>query len=109
MSFVRQFHVLIVGALFLYVGIKRSDIAKPEISFKVLLGLGAIVTAFHLYRATTKESIAAAWVNLIHILLVGPLLMYIGWMGAETPRKFFELLMMLGFAAIGYHGYYMLK
>ncbi len=109
MSFVRQFHVLIVGALFLYVGIKRGDIPKPEITFKVLLGLGSIVTAFHLYRATTKESIAAAWVNLIHILLVGPLLMYIGWMGAETPRKFFELLMMLGFAAIGYHGYYMLS
>jgi hypothetical protein len=109
MSFVRQFHVLVVGILFLYVGIKRADIPKPEITFKVLLGLGAVVTAFHLYRATTKESFAAAWVNLIHILLVGPLLMYIGWMGAETPRKFFELLMMLGFASIGYHGYYVLQ
>lgn len=105
MSFVRQFHIIFVGALFLYVGIKRGDIPKPEIMFKVLLGLGAVVTVFHMYKAITNES---KWVNLIHILLVGPLLMYIGWNGAETPRKFFELLMMLGFAAIGYHGYYML-
>jgi hypothetical protein len=105
MSFVRQFHILFVGVLFLYVGIKRGDIPKPEIMFKVLLGLGAVVTAYHIYRAATKES---KWVNLIHILLVGPLLMYIGWNGADTPRKFFEMLMMLGFAAIGYHGYYML-
>jgi uncharacterized membrane protein YqhA len=109
MSFVRQFHVFIIGVLFLYVGIKRGDIPKPEITFKVLLGLGAVVTAFHMYRATTKDSIGAAWVNLIHVLLVGPLLMFIGWNGAETPRRFFELLMMLGFAAIGYHGYYMLS
>jgi hypothetical protein len=106
MSFVRQFHVLFVGALFLYVGTQRGDI--PKFMFPALLSLGAIITMFHLYKATTKESISAAWVNLIHILLVGPLLMYIGWTGAETPRKFFELLMMLGFAAIGYHGYYML-
>ena len=46
MSFIRQFHILFVGVLFLYVGIKRGDIPKPEITFKVLLGLGAIVTAF---------------------------------------------------------------
>jgi hypothetical protein len=49
------------------------------------------------------------WVNLIHILLVGPLLLYIGYNGEKTPRLYFELLLMLGFAAIGYHGYYMLE
>jgi hypothetical protein len=106
MSFVHQFHILFVGVLFLYVGIKRGNITKPEIMFKVLLGLGAVIVAYHTYKAIAKPS--NAWVNLIHILLVGPLLMYIGWNGAETPRKFFELLMMLGFAAIGYHGFNML-
>jgi hypothetical protein len=48
------------------------------------------------------------WVNLIHIILVGPLLIYIGYHGAKTSRLYFELLLMLGFAAIGYHGYYMI-
>ena len=50
----------------------------------------------------------AYWVNLIHILLVGPVLVYIGYNGEKTQRLYFELLLMLGFAAIGYHGYYML-
>jgi hypothetical protein len=72
--------------------------------YPVLLGLGAVIVAYHTYRAATKSS--NAWVNLIHVLLVGPLLMYIGWTGDQTPRKFFELLLMFGFAAIGYHGYY---
>jgi hypothetical protein len=49
------------------------------------------------------------WVNLIHILLVGPLLVYIGYNREKTARLYFELLMMLGFAAIGYHGYYLFE
>jgi hypothetical protein len=49
------------------------------------------------------------WVNLIHILLVGPLLVYIGYNSEKTHRLYFELLLMLGFAAIGYHGYYLLE
>ena len=52
-----------------------------------------------------KESI---WISLIHILLVGPLLIYIGYNAEKTSRKFFELLLMLGFASIGYHLYYLL-
>jgi hypothetical protein len=48
------------------------------------------------------------WVNLIHIILVGPLLVYIGYHGVKTARLYFELLMLLGFAAIGYHGYYII-
>ncbi len=104
MSLVRFFHILVVGSLFLYVGIKRTEI--PKFMYPVLLGLGAVIVAYHGYKATSKPS--NAWVNLIHVLLVGPLLMYIGWTGDQTPRKFFEILMMFGFAAIGYHGYYTL-
>lgn len=104
MFLVHFFHLLVVGSLFLYVGIKRTEI--PKFMYPVLLGLGAVIVAYHGYKAANKAS--GAWVNLIHILLVGPLLMYIGWAGDQTPRKFFEILLMLGFAAIGYHGYYML-
>ena len=48
------------------------------------------------------------WVSLIHIVLVGPLLVYIGYMKEETKIPYFKLLLMLGFASIGYHGYYLL-
>ena len=51
----------------------------------------------------------SAWVNYFHVLIVGPLLVYIGYKGLETSRKYFEMLLMLGMAAIGYHGYYLYK
>jgi len=103
MRLIYLFHVLIIGALFMYVGIKRTDI--PPLMFPLLLGLGAIIIPYHIYKAYFKKS---GWVNYIHIFLVGPLLMYIGYNAEKTERRFFELLLLLGFAAIGYHGYYIL-
>ena len=106
-SIVHLFHVLIIGSLFLYVGIQRTNI--PTFMFPLLLGLGVIVILYHIFKVYTYMKLGKGyWVNLIHILLVGPLLVYIGYNGEKTARLYFELLLMLGFAAIGYHGYYML-
>jgi hypothetical protein len=44
-------------------------------------------------------------VNLIHALWVGPLLLYIGIHKKETVRAAYELLLLTGFAALGYHLY----
>jgi len=104
--FVHLFHILIVGTLFLYVGIKRDKI--PVYMYPILLGLGIIIIFYHIYK--TYNYIKADkpyWVNLIHILLVGPILVYIGYNRENTKRKYFEILLMLGFASIGYHGYYL--
>jgi hypothetical protein len=49
-----------------------------------------------------------AWINYIHILIVGPLFVYIGLQKEETPRKVFEIMLMLAFASLGYHAYYLL-
>lgn len=107
-SIVSLFHILLVGPLFLYVGIKATGI--PKILFPILLGLGAFIMAYHFYLAYKKMSEGkSAWINYIHILIIGPLLVYIGYTGLNTSRKFFEILMMLGMAAIGYHGYYLVK
>jgi hypothetical protein len=106
-SIVHLFHILIIGSLFLYVGIERTNI--PTFMFPLLLGLGVIIILYHMFKVYTyMKQGKGYWVNLIHILLVGPLLLYIGYNGEKTARLYFELLLMLGFAAIGYHGYYML-
>jgi mannitol-specific phosphotransferase system IIBC component len=98
----------LVGPLFLYVGIEATTI--PQIMFPILLGLGAFVIAYHAYLAYKKTMEGkSAWVNYFHALIVGPLLVYIGYTGKETSRKFFEILLMLGMAAIGYHGFYLVK
>jgi hypothetical protein len=105
-AFVHLFHVLIVGGLFLYVGINREKI--PSFIFPVLFYLGIIIVFYHLYKVYGYLQLGKGiWVNLIHIILVGPLLVYIGYNRENTSRKYFELLLMLGFASIGYHLYYL--
>jgi len=37
------------------------------------------------------------------------LLIYIGYYKDKTQRLYFEILLMLGFASIGYHGYYLIQ
>ena len=104
-SIVHLFHILIIGGLFLYVGIQKTNI--PKFGFPILLGLGIIIILYHAFKAYSKMTKGKGyWVNLIHILLVGPLLLYIGYNEDKTARLYFELLLMLGFASIGYHGYY---
>lgn len=104
-AFVHLFHVLIVGTIFLYVGINREKIYKPL--FSILLFLGFVIIFYHLYKIFNAGK--GIWVNLIHVFIVGPLIIYIGYNGEKTTRKFFEILLMLGFASIGYHLYYLFK
>lgn len=106
-TLVNLFHILLVVPFFLYVGTQRIDI--PEIIFPVLLGLGVIVTLYHGYKAAMRYAAGSSmiWVNLIHALYLGPLLMYIGYKKQETPRYAFEVLLLFAFAAGGYHLYEM--
>jgi hypothetical protein len=78
--------------------------------FPVLLSLGIIVFGYHLFKTYVKSmENKNPWVNLIHIFAVAPILVYIGYYQTETPRFVFEILLMLGFAVIGYHGTYVLE
>lgn len=105
---VHLFHILIVGSLFLYVGIVRNKIYK--FMYPILLGLGIVIVVYHIFKVYNYiKTEKPYWVNLIHILLVGPLLVYIGYNGENTSRRYFEILLMLGFASIGYHGYYLVN
>ena len=106
--FVHLFHIIFVGGLFLYVGIMRET--NPKYIYPFLLGLGIFIVFYHLFKVYNYLSEGKSiWVNLIHIFIVGPLLVYIGYNRENNSRKYYELLLMLGFASIGYHGYYALK
>jgi hypothetical protein len=107
-TYVHLFHILFVGSLFLYVGISRTLI--PTQMYPILLALGLIIIFYHSFKVYNyiKQG-KGYWVNLIHIFIVGPLLVYIGYNKEKTARLYFELLLMLGFASIGYHGYYLFQ
>jgi hypothetical protein len=101
-------HVFIIGSLFLYVGLKRNAI--PKWLFSVLVGLGVIIGIYHAYKAYLRiTQNAMPWVNLIHIFGVAPLLVFIGYNQDKTPRYMYEILLLFGFASIGYHGLYLVE
>lgn len=107
-TFVSLFHVLIVSALFLYVGIVQKN--TPKMIFWIFLVTGTVIILYHsyeLYQHILDNK--SVWVNLLHIIAIGPILVYIGALGADTQRMWFEILLMLGFASFGYHGYYLVK
>ncbi len=101
------FHILIVAPLLLYIATKRDE--TPAWMFVLLGIMAATIAMYHGYKAYSKWMTGApgAWINYIHLFLVVPLLAYIAAWREGTPRRFFEMLMMLAFAALGYHGYYM--
>jgi uncharacterized membrane protein len=101
-------HLVAVGPLFLYVGFQRENV--PEAVFNGLGVLGLIVLFYHSYKAYLKlKDGKSAWVNWIHILLVAPLLLIIAYLKKDTDRRYFEMMLLLGFAAIGYHGLYLIR
>ena len=102
-------HLLVVVPLFLYVGFKRAE--TPQWLYLAILTIGLVILVYHGFRLVVrlKSRSGYAWVNAIHVALVAPMLLYIGWHKKETPRFAYELLLMLGFAAGGYHLFSLVK
>ena len=102
--YVHVAHILIFSTFLGYIGIEQAKM--PKYLYPVILSTGIIVIMYHIYKSIFKKD---AWINYIHILLVGPALVYVGFYKEETPRKAFELILMFAFASLGYHGYYLFK
>jgi hypothetical protein len=94
-------HIIILGPFLLYIGLGYP------ISPWIVIAVGCIVILYQSYKVVThylaNESV---WVNLFHVLVVGPALLAYGLTEERWSR---ELIFMLGFAAIGYHGYYLVR
>jgi hypothetical protein len=99
------FHIFVVVPFFLYVAFNRA--AVPSYIFTALLILGVGIGLYHGYKALRRYQVHSPflWVNLLHVLYVAPLMIYIGYNEKMTPRPAYELLAMVGFAALGYHLY----
>ncbi len=97
------FHIACIVPLLLFVGFKRAD--TPEWLYHVLFGLGILVVVYHGIKAMMRyySKSLVFWVNIIHVLLVGPLLIWIGYFGKKTQRPAYEMLLITGFGALGYH------
>ena len=100
---VHLLHLFILGPALLLVGTGATDNWVP---LPAIAAIGALITLYHVYRLYEKyRNGQPGWVSLVHILVVGPALIGYGLTGERWIR---EIVFMLGFAAIGYHGYYAL-
>ena len=103
------FHIFAVVPFFLYIALNRAN--TPYTVYKIAFVVGLVVTLYHGYKTILKFKAGSQslWVNLLHLLFVGPLLMYIGLNEQQTPRAAYELLAISGFGAGGYHIYHLIN
>jgi len=102
------FHIFAVVPFFLYIALNRAS--TTETVYRVAFVIGLVITLYHAYKAFLKWKAGSQslWVNLIHMLFIGPLLIYIGYSQDQTPRAGYELLALAGFGALGYHIYHLI-
>lgn len=92
-------HLLILGPLLIGLGIRSPWL---PLSPTALIALGAVIALYHAWKLTAAPT---RWINWLHVLTVAPALIVAGALpDGRWPR---ELLLMLGIAAVGYHGYYL--
>jgi|LauGreDrversion4_2_1035121.scaffolds.fasta_scaffold382550_2 hypothetical protein len=98
-------HITVIVPFLLWVGFNRA--ATPEWMYSVLFGAGIIVLVYHAYKGISRliASSPLAWVNLIHVLIVAPLLIWIGYHAKRTERPAYDMLLLAAFGALGYHLY----
>jgi hypothetical protein len=102
-------HLVFVVPLFLYVGFMRAE--TPQWLYMALLAIGLVIFLYHGVKLTIRLTARSgnSWINALHVLTIAPLLIYIGYHKKETPRFAYELMLMAGFAAGGYHLFSLVK
>lgn len=98
-------HITVIVPLLLYVGFQRA--ATPEWIYSSLFGLGLLVIAYHSYKGFARWTAGSqlVWIHAVHVALVAPVLLWIGYHGKKTERPAYEMLLLLAFAALGHHMY----
>ena len=103
------FHLFLIVPLFLFIGFQRAD--TPQWVYYAIATMGVVVFFFHAVKLFLRLQTNSPymWVNAIHAIFIAPLLLYIGYHQKDTPRAAYELLLLLGFGAFGYHTYSLVK
>lgn len=107
MKIINIVHVAVLAPLFIYVGIKGNK--TPMLLFTTLLVVGVVVALYHSYRmfVTFKNSgiVPYLYVNLVHVLLVAPFLIYVGLNKNNSPPIVFHSLIIFAVLMILSNGY----
>lgn len=100
-------HILIFGPLLIGLGLSQAESRYQVLPAflmtpTALIAIGTVIALYHAWKLIVAPG---RWINWFHIIAVAPTLIAAGALpDARWPR---ELLLMLGIAAVGYHGYYL--
>ena len=94
-------HIFLIGPLLIYIGNNYGENISNEL-FNLLLIIGIGMIIYHSYLVY-KKGFIYGFIYLLHVILFAPVLIYIGLMKKHSFWGAYFLLMIIGFAAIGYH------
>ena len=99
-DYIHLLHILVSAPIMIYVGHDRGN--GPNWLYQLVLAVGAIVLLYHAYLFFEKymNFKMVSWVNLIHILLVAPILIYVGLMKDRVKYPFWQICLVLGYGAL---------
>ena len=102
-------HVFIIVPFLLYC-VSKGNSMSLYIKYALQL-FGAYVILFHGYKILTNPFTFSVIriINWFHLLIIGPLLLYIGYTVPNTGAKYYDYLAIIAYAALIYHGYYLAK
>ena len=102
---VHLLHVVVIAPLLFALAYYGPRTPAPV--FPALVATGAVVLLYHLYLGYKKFKAGSPWlwVNAVHVLVVAPLLIWIGVHQEKTHPRVFQGLAVLTAAMLVYHGY----
>ena len=112
-------HILLIVPFFFYIyyrGINKKEVPLEGWLCNLMIVLALISIIYHIYNLYKiyytpegEKDKWKDWIYLMHIFIILPLLIYIGYNCNETARKYFEILLVVAFAALGYHSFLFVK
>ena len=96
---INLFHIFIVAYLLYYISVQKS--AAHPVFYQLLGALGAFVIVYHAFRMRMR---GFNYINLFHMLVVGPLFLYIGMNNGLVAPEFYNLAFYLAIGVVAYHG-----
>ena len=101
---VHLFHIIFVGGLFLYLGVRQNE--APSWLYPALMVLGVAIIIAHGLKLIKNRYSLISW---FHVLIVAPLVIYIGRTGPHAPQLAYRFITAAGILAIADHAYWLLR
>jgi len=103
---VNALHILLVAPLLVYLGWQQGRV--PQAALHLTLALGVLVLLYHLYQLWGRRNALGSYmamINMFHVLVVAPVLIYIGSGIGAVPSQLWSVLLVVAPVIFLYHGW----